>query len=69
MTDHTDIVERLNAITPDQGWAVVNKKTEGVVIWFSKWKTFNAHKEALAFLGASSLRRNTRGARVHEPVP
>ena len=61
MTDHPDIVERLNNVTPDQGWAVVNKKTEGIVIWFSKLKTLNARREALAFMG-----ENPHYAETHE---
>jgi len=51
MSKQPDIVGRLRNIAPDSGWAVVNKETEGIVIWFSRWKSFRARDEALKFMG------------------
>lgn len=61
-----DLVERLRHIVPEHGWAVVNKKTDGIVIWFSERQAFHSERKARAWLQEHAETHRTHEVRPYE---
>jgi len=61
-----DIVSRLRDVVPEHGWAVVNTKTDGIVIWFSERKEFHTERKARTWLQEHAETHRTHEVRPYE---
>lgn len=60
------LIERLKNVPADTGWAVVNTKTEGIVIWFSDRDQWHTEQKARKWLADHSDTHRTHEVRPYE---